>query len=64
MTSTKGIDFRSALGQATGVGRYVRNLVGHMLQQAADERFVLFVDREGEEDSLLLDRPNVSHRTC
>ena len=63
MTSTIGIDFRSALGQATGVGRYVRNLVRHMLEQGTDERFVLFVDREGEEGSLPLDRSNVSHRT-
>jgi len=63
MTSTIGIDFRSALGQATGVGRYVRNLVWHMLEQGTGEQFVLFVDREGEEGSLPLDRSNVSRRT-
>lgn len=63
MMPTIGIDFRSALGQATGVGRYVRNLVRHMLEQGTDERFVLFVDREGEEGSLPLDASNVSRRT-
>jgi len=63
MTSTIGIDFRSALGQAAGVGRYVRSLLRHMLEQGTDERFVLFVDREGAEDSLPLEQPNVSCRT-
>ncbi len=62
MTPTIGIDFRSALGQATGVGRYVRNLVRHMLELGGDERFVLFVDDEVEEGVIPLDQPNVSCR--
>jgi glycosyltransferase involved in cell wall biosynthesis len=60
---TIGIDFRPALGQSAGVGRYVRNLVRHMLDLEVEEHFVLFVDRRGEEDALPLDRPNVSRRT-
>jgi glycosyltransferase involved in cell wall biosynthesis len=62
-TATIGIDFRAALGQPTGVGRYVRNLVRHMVQQDPEQRFELFVDRAGDEASLPLERPNVLRRT-
>ena len=58
-----GLDYLPAVAHAPGVGRYVRNLVRHMVEQGTDDRFVLFVDREGEEESMPLDRSNVSHRT-
>jgi glycosyltransferase involved in cell wall biosynthesis len=48
LRATIGIDARPALGQAAGVGRYVRNLVRHLGLLEGDEEFVLFVDRRGE----------------
>ena len=61
MTRVIGIDARSALGQATGVGRYVRHLAGHLARLAPEDRFVLFVDREGK--PVLPDAPpNVTQR--
>jgi glycosyltransferase involved in cell wall biosynthesis len=44
-----GIDARAALGQPTGVGRYVRNLVRHLLRIDPEDRFLLFADRPGGE---------------
>lgn len=61
MSALVGIDARAALGQPTGVGRYVKDLVRHMARLAPDLRFELFVDRAGER--VLPDPPaNVSQR--
>ncbi len=61
VSATIGIDFRPALGQAAGVGRYVRNLVRHLAVLGTDERFVLFMDRQTE-DPLGARYPNVTQR--
>jgi len=61
VTPCIGIDARAALGEPTGVGRYVRNLVRHLSRVGGEERFVLYVDRPG--DPVLMERPeNVSER--
>jgi glycosyltransferase involved in cell wall biosynthesis len=61
VSASIGIDARSALGQPTGVGRYVRNLARHLSRVATGERFLLYVDRRA--DPVLAERPgNVSER--
>lgn len=61
MIARIGIDARSALGQPTGVGRYVRNLARHLSRVATDERFLLYVDRRSE-PVLSEPRGNVAER--
>jgi glycosyltransferase involved in cell wall biosynthesis len=43
------VDGRALLGEPTGVGRYVRNLLREMAAADPGSRFVVFLDREGED---------------
>ena len=54
-----GVDARSLSGQSTGVGRYVKNLVGHMLALDSSMRFRLYIPAELE-DAEAIDNPGAA----
>ena len=58
--STIGIEARSLMGEATGVGRYLRNLLREMAGLDPDLSLRLYLDREGRDG--LEDLPRVERR--
>jgi alpha-1,3-rhamnosyl/mannosyltransferase len=53
---TVGVDGRPLLGESTGVGRYLRNIIREMVSADPEVKFRLYLDREGEDGLEGLDR--------
>ncbi len=57
---TVGVDGRSLLGEPTGVGRYLRNILREMTSLAPDIGFRVYLDRNGDDG--LGEHPRIDRR--